>query len=369
MVPPAGSARTDGLRLPTLKYILSPVRILVTGGAGMVGSHVAEHFAREGWDVVALDNLMRSKLFGSDKKSVEYNWNYLQRYNNIRRIVGDVRCEEDVRKALGDGVDAVVHTAGQPGVPLSMRIPKEDFSINAQGTLNVLECVRLICPKAAVVYCSTNKVYGENVDNIRLRRNKTRYHYVGKRTVPESMSIDHTGHTPYGASKYVGDLYVQEYAHSYGMKTAVFRMSCIYGTRQFGFEDQGWAAWFVIAAFKGLPLTIYGDGCQVRDMLFVTDLVDAYARFISSRIQHGVYNIGGGPKNTASLLEFLDRIEVKLPRRPAVSFSDWRPSDQKVYISDISKVSRELGWSPKVSVDEGADRLIAWVRENASLFE
>ncbi len=344
------------------------MRILVTGGAGMVGSHAAEHFARAGHRVVVLDNLMRSKLFGSDKRSVEYNWRYLGKYRNVARILGDVRSDKDVRKALGRGVDAVIHAAGQPGVPLSMRIPKEDFSINAAGTLNVLECVRQVCPKAAFVYCSTNKVYGENVDRIKLRRRKTRYEYAGAKAVPETMEIDRTGHTPYGASKYVGDLYVQEYAHAYGMKTAVFRMSCIYGTRQFGFEDQGWVAWFVIAAFKGLPLTIYGDGRQVRDMLFVTDLIGAFDRFIRGKRRHGVYNIGGGPANTASLLEFLDRLSKKLPRRPPVTFADWRPSDQKVYISDISKVRRELGWSPAVSVGEGADRLVEWVRQNPSLF-
>ncbi|MBI4386841.1 MAG: NAD-dependent epimerase/dehydratase family protein [Elusimicrobia bacterium] len=344
------------------------MRILITGGAGMVGSHAAERFAQQGDEVVVLDNLMRSKLFGSSKESVEYNWTYLERYPNVSRIRGDVRSEEDVRRALGSGVDAVIHAAGQPGVGLSMRLPKEDFSINAQGTLTLLECVRDVSPKAALVFCSTNKVYGENVERLRLRKKKTRYEYAGTRAIDETMPIDRTGHTPYGASKYVADLYVQEYAHSYGMRTAAFRMSCIYGTRQFGFEDQGWVAWFVIAAMKGFPLTIYGDGRQVRDVLFVTDLVAAFERFIRGGRRSGVYNIGGGGKNTLSLLELLKMLEERLSKKIPVSFADWRPSDQKVYISDISKARRELGWSPRVRVGEGVDHLVEWARRHADLF-
>ena len=214
-------------------------RVLVTGGAGLVGSHTAEYYAKRGCKVTILDNLMRSKLFGYNKDSVEYNWKYLTRYSNITRIKGDVRNTKDVNRSIGKGVDIVVHTAAQPGVPSSVRMPKEDFDINAFGTLNVLEILRKRSPKAAFIYCSTNKVYGENVDKIPLKESKTRYAFRNVRGVSENMPIDHCGHTPYGASKYVGDIYTQEYAYIYGMKTAVFRMSCIYGTRQFGFEDQG----------------------------------------------------------------------------------------------------------------------------------
>ncbi|MBI3549011.1 MAG: NAD-dependent epimerase/dehydratase family protein [Elusimicrobia bacterium] len=344
------------------------MRILVTGGAGMIGSHAAERFARAGWKVTVLDNLMRSKLMGSDKQSVEYNWNYLAKFDNIRRVRGDVRNDRDVREAVGKGVDAVIHAAGQPGVGLSLREPYEDFTINALGTLKLLEWVRRVSPKAAFVYCSTNKVYGENVEKLSLKEGKSRYSFAAGKAVSESMSVDLAGHTPYGASKYAGDLYVQEYAHAYGLKTGVFRMSCIYGTRQFGFEDQGWVAWFVIAAIHGRPLTLYGDGKQVRDVLFVDDLVSAYERFIRGRIRHGVWNMGGGPKNTTSLLELLDLLEDRLGRRPKVGRAPWRVSDQKVYVSDISKAKRELGWSPKVGFEEGLDRLINWVRANPGLF-
>jgi len=345
------------------------MRVLITGGAGMVGSHAAEIFAKRKDEVIVLDNLMRSKLFGYDKESVEYNWNYLGNFDNIKRIKGDVRTEEDVMQALGDGVDAVIHTAGQPGVPLSVKIPKEDFSINAFGTLNVLECVRQRCKDAAFVYTSTNKVYGENVDSISLTEQETRYVYEGVRGVSEKMPIDHTGHTPYGASKYVGDIYAQEYGHIYGVKTGVFRMSCIWGTRQFGFEDQGWAAWFVIANLHAKPIIIYGNGKQVRDMLYVDDLVKAFDIFIKSDLKHEVFNIGGGPDTTTSLLEFTSRIEEKTGKKFSTSFSDWRPSDQKVYISDISKVKEVLKWQPETTVDRGLDKVFAWVKENEEMFK
>lgn len=343
-------------------------RILVTGGAGLVGSHAVEHYAQKGNKVVVLDNLMRSQLFGSEEATVEYNWHYLTKYDNVHRLKGDVRNEHDVVEAIGDGVDVVIHTAGQPGVPLSVRIPREDFSINAFGTLNVLECLRQRCKEATFVYCSTNKVYGENVDQIRLVEKETRYIYQGVSGVSERMPIDYTGHTPYGVSKYVGDLYTQEYARIYGMKTAVFRMSCTYGTRQFGFEDQGWVAWFIIATLLGKPITIYGDGKQVRDLLYVTDLLEAFDKFVESDIKHEVFNIGGGSQYSTSLLEFLNILQSEMGKRSQIRFSNWRPSDQKVYISDISKAKEKLGWSPIINPQEGIKRLIQWAEQNKELF-
>ena len=345
------------------------MRVLVTGGAGMVGSHAAEYYARRNAQVVILDNLMRSKLFGYDKSSVEYNWNYLKQYRNITRIKGDVRNARDVKKAVGKGVDLCIHTAGQPGVPLSCRIPLEDFSINAFGTINVLEAVRQKSKEAAIVYCSTNKVFGENVDRIKLIEKEKRYVYDGTVGVTEEMSVDLTGHTPYGASKYVGDIYTQEYAHIYGMRTCVFRMSCIYGIRQFGFEDQGWVAHFVIANLLKRPIVIYGDGKQVRDLLYAEDLVMAYDKFLNSSVKHDVYTIGGGSENTTSLLEFIEMIEKETGIKMAYNFSDWRPSDQKVYISDISKVSKALDWTPKVTPSYGVKLLVQWVKDNIRIFK
>jgi len=347
------------------------MRVLVTGGAGLVGSHAAEFFAKDNPKnkVIVLDNLMRSKLFGYDKDSVEFNWNYLKTFKNIERIKGDIRNDKDVAKAIGKGVDAIIHTAGQPGVPSSVRMPKEDFSINAFGTLNVLEAARKKSKNTAIVYCSTNKVYGENVDKIKLIEKEKRYVYDGVPGVDESMPTDLTGHTPYGVSKLVGDLYVQEYAHIYKMKTAVFRMSCTYGTRQFGFEDQGWVAWFIIASLFKKPITIYGDGKQVRDMLYADDLVDAFNRFIKSDMESGLFNIGGGEENTISLLEFLDELEGLTGKKPIFKFTDWRPSDQKVYVTDTSKLKNALGWKIKMNVKDGLSTLADWIKNNESYFK
>jgi CDP-paratose 2-epimerase len=346
------------------------MRILVTGGAGMVGSHSAEFFALENPKnkVIVLDNLMRSEIFGYDKESVGFNWNYLKKFKNIERIKGDVRNDKDVSRAIGKGVDVVIHTAGQPGVPSSVRMPKEDFSINAFGTLNVLEAARKKSKDTVILYCSTNKVYGENVDKIALAEKEKRYTFKDVRGVTEEMCTDRTGHTPYGVSKLVGDLYVQEYSHIYKMKTGVFRMSCTYGGRQFGFEDQGWVAWFIIAALFNRPITIYGNGKQVRDMLYADDLVDAFSRFINSDMERGLFNIGGGPDNTISLLEFLDELEALTGKRPKVKFSDWRPSDQKVYITDTTKLEKALGWKIKIGVREGIKKLTEWIRDNENYF-
>lgn len=344
------------------------MRVLITGGAGMVGSHAAEYYAKRNADVVVLDNLMRSKLFGYDRDSVEFNWDYLKKYKNVKRIKGDIRNEKDVFDAIGKGVDLCIHTAGQPGVPLSCRIPLEDFSINAFGTLNVLECLRKKSKDAVFIYCSTNKVFGENVDKIRLIEKAKRYIYDGVKGISESMPIDLTGHTPYGASKYVGDIYTQEYAHIYGIRTAVFRMSCTYGVRQFGFEDQGWVAHFVIANLLKRPIKIYGNGKQVRDLLNVEDLVEAYDRFYRSNIGHDVFNIGGGPENTTSLLEFIEAIEKETGIKMNYTFDDWRPSDQRVYISDISKVTKTLEWKPKISPAFGLKLLAEWAKDNIEMF-
>lgn len=337
----------------------------------MVGSHAAEFFALANPKnkVIVLDNLMRSKIFGYDNESVGFNWRYLARFKNIERIKGDVRNDLDVSRAIGRGVDVVIHTAGQPGVPSSVRMPKEDFSINAFGTLNVLEAARKKSKDTVVIYCSTNKVYGENVDRIALAEKEQRYIFKDVRGVSEEMCTDLTGHTPYGVSKLAGDLYVQEYSHIYKMKTGVFRMSCTYGTRQFGFEDQGWVAWFIIAALFKRPITIYGNGKQVRDMLYADDLVDAFNRFINSGMERGLFNIGGGPDNTISLLEFLDELEILTGKRPKVKFSDWRPSDQKVYITDTTKLEKELGWKIKINVREGIKRLAEWIKDNEVFFK
>jgi CDP-paratose 2-epimerase len=347
------------------------MKVLVTGGAGFVGAHTSEYYAKRGDDVVVFDNLSRGETLKSANKSIDsinYNWNQLKKYENIELVRGDIRKAQDIAKAA-EGVDAIIHTAAQVAVTSSVENPRMDFEINALGTFNVLEAARNSGNDTAVVYCSTNKVYGENVNQISIKEEETRYTFDGMPGVPETLSIDLCEHTPYGVSKLAGDLYVQDYAKLYGMKTGVFRMSCIYGTGQFGNEDQGWVAHFVISTVTGKPLTIYGDGKQVRDVLYATDLVRAYDLFLESNIKDAVYNMGGGPENTISLLELLDTLEDATGKRSSISYSDWRPSDQKVYISDISKAKKELGWEPKIATGEGIRKLITWIEENKGLFQ
>ena len=284
-------------------------------------------------------------------------------------IKGDIR-DASLVKQVVKGVDLVIHAAAQTAVTTSLIYPEPDFSTNALGTFYLLEGIRKAKVKPIIIYCSTNKVYGENVNRIKVKEEKTRYCFEKrfKKGIPENFPIDLCEHTPYGCSKLAGDLYMQDYAHLYGLKIGVFRMSCIYGPRQFGVEDQGWVAWFVIAGLLNQPITIYGDGKQVRDLLYVDDLIEGYDAFVKSNLKHAVFNIGGGPNNTISLLEFLDLLQKETGTRMKISFSDWRPSDQKVYIFDIAKVKDGLNWQPKVSVSDGVKRLIKWAKENKSLF-
>lgn len=345
------------------------MRILVTGGAGFVGSHVAEYYAKKGDEVFVLDNLLRWEIFKDAPGKAIFNWNYLRkRYPNVKLIKGDIRKFDDVKKVVA-GKDAIVHAAAQVAVTTSMKDPRLDFNINSIGTFNILEAARL--NNSSVVYCSTNKVYGENVGKIPIKEDKSRYLFSDSKYVkgiPEEFAIDGTCHTPYGCSKLTGDLYVQDYAHCYGLKTGVFRMSCIYGERQFGVEDQGWVAWFVIATILGKPIRIYGNGKQVRDVLHVSDLVKAFDLFLKSKLKQEVFNIGGGPNNTLSLLELIDILQGLSGKRAKITFTNWRPADQKVYISDISKACRKLKWAPKISPQDGVKGLINWVSRNIDIF-
>jgi CDP-paratose 2-epimerase len=344
-------------------------RLLVTGGAGFIGSHAAEYFATRGYTVRVVDNLSRARLLKHGDRHATANWEFLRSRGDIELIRGDVR-DADVAANVTADVDVILHAAAQTAVTTSVTDPDPDFSSNAIGTFRILEAARRSGRKPVIVYCSTNKVYGENVNAVPIVEQARRYAFGGEYTkgIPETFSIDRCEHTPYGCSKLTGDLYVQDYAHLYGLRTAVFRMSCIYGTRQFGVEDQGWLAWFTIAALTGQPITIFGDGRQVRDVLWVHDLVLAYERFIESDVPHGVFNLGGGPSFTLSLLELLDILSSHLGRPIEPSFADWRPSDQKVYVSDVRHVKDVLGWTPTTSPEAGVARLIAWVETNRERF-
>lgn len=345
------------------------MKVLVTGGAGFVGSHVAERYAREGHYVVVFDNLSRPQLLRKEIKNVDYNKKYLEQFKKVEFIKGDVRNEKEITAAAKDA-DVIIHAAAQTAVTTSVTEPRPDFEANILGTFNVMEAARKSGRNPSIIYCSTNKVFGGNVNKIRVVEKEDHYEFEPsfRNGVPADFSIDMCEHTPYGVSKLAGDLYAQDYAHVYGLKTGVFRMSCIYGTRQFGVEDQGWVAWFTIATILGKPITIYGDGKQVRDVLYVTDLVELYDRFLKSSLKHGVFNTGGGPENTLSLLQLLELLERLTEKRSKISFGDWRPSDQKVFIADSSAAKKVLGWEPKVSPPEGVKKLVEFVSSNKAIF-
>ena len=340
------------------------MKVLVTGGAGFVGSHVAEYYAKKGEDVIVFDNLSRAEILGMNEKICLYNWNYLKdNYKQIQLIKGDIRNFKDLKRVSKD-VDVIVHTAAQVAVTTSIKNPILDFEVNTLGTFNILEAARQAETNPTIIYCSTNKVYGTNVNKIPVKEGKTRYYFTDEKYangIPEDFPIDLCEHTPYGCSKLAGDIYAQDYAHTYGLKTGIFRMSCIYGERQLGCEDQGWVAWFTIATMTGKPITIYGNGKQVRDILYITDLIKAYDAFIKSNLKCEVFNIGGGAKNTISLIELLDLLRNMLKKDPKVSYDEWRPGDQKVYISNITKAKEKLAWSPEIKIEDGIKKLINWL--------
>jgi len=349
-------------------------QIAIIGGAGFIGSHVAEYYAKQNDNkVIVIDNLSRAKLLKKDDKNAMYNWNYLQRYKNIEFYQNDIRDYNFLKDLFNKiEIDAIVHTAGQTGVTTSIADPKADFENNLIGTYNILEAIRISKSDPTLIFCSTNKVFGENVNDCKIEEKETRYEFTSefKNGISEEFSTDLCEHTPYGASKFCADVYVQEYGHIYGLKTGVFRMSCIYGIRQFGFEDQGWVAHFIISAILGKTINIFGDGKQARDVLYVSDLITAYDKFIklSRKLKHDVFCIGGGKDFTLSLRELITVLENKLNKKINLEFFDWRPSDQKVYISDISKAKQILNWIPKISPEEGIDSLINWANDNKTLF-
>ena len=337
---------------------------MVTGGAGFIGSNTVHRLLREGHRVVVIDNLSRP---GSRR-----NLDWLQQAGgDLTFVLQDIRDFDGLRRAVRPHpAEAVLHFAAQVAVTTSVTDPRQDFEINALGTFNLLEALRAESLNPIVLFTSTNKVYGA-LAHLKVEETKTRYRYTDlPEGVSEATPLDF--YSPYGCSKGAADQYVHDYGRIYGLRTVVFRNSCIYGTRQFGIEDQGWLAWFVIAALQGKPISIYGDGKQVRDVLFIDDLVEIMLRAIARpEVSAGqVYNIGGGPSRTVSVWkEFGPMLERHLGKAIPVGLHDWRPGDQKIYVSDIRKASREFGWEPKIDVEEGVRRLFDWVKENHVLFD
>jgi CDP-paratose 2-epimerase len=334
-----------------------PRPVLVTGGCGFIGCNIANALAERGERVLILDSLARS--------GVQDNAHWLKNRHGdrIEIKVADIRDSASVNAAVARA-SAVLHLAGQVAVTDSLERPVEDFEINARGALNVLEAVRLQNPSAPVVFASTNKVYGRLLADADIERSDARY-APRDRALAEGVSerapLDL--YSPYGCSKGTADQYVRDYARVFGLRTAVLRMSCIYGPRQFGTEDQGWIAHFMIQAIRHRPITIYGDGRQVRDALHVSDAVGAWLGVLDhiDRIGGRIFNLGGGPGNSVSLLELLDMISALRGTRPAISFNEWRPGDQPWYVSNVEGLGRAIGWRPRVGLGEGLCSLNDWL--------
>ncbi len=359
--------------------------ILITGGLGFIGSHSAIKLYEEGYKVILVDNLSRPAPNITQQQAQRYNKLFLEdHFPEIEIILGDIRnanlLSDIFRRHKPDGV---LHAAGQTSAVGSIVNPENDFTNNVVGLFNTLELSRKSASVKSFCYLSTNKVYGENVDGILLTDAETAYTpenpaYLG---MDESGRVDRSKHTPYGVSKLAGDLYVQEYARMYGLNSAVFRMSCIYGPRQFGFVEQGWISHFLINAVAEKPIDIFGSGKQVRDILFISDLTSLIHKYFNgalslppsgtSDIGKGnniIFNVGGGAKNAVSVTEVLNLIKKIAPLSPQIRYDRPRQADQKYYVSNISKVCRAFGWAPEVSPEEGILASYHWIANHKGFF-
>ena len=330
--------------------------ILITGGAGFIGSNLADRLAAAGNEIIVYDALSRP--------GVERNLAWLKDRHGrlITHVAGDVRDEDQLVRAVGEA-GAVFHFAAQVAVTTSLADPREDFDINVRGTINLLDAVRMRHDRVPVIFASTNKVYGDLAD-IEFDTLHDRYEpksFVARRGIDESRPLDF--HTPYGCSKGAADQYVIDYARSFGIPTAVFRMSCIYGQRQMGTEDQGWVAHFLIRALEGRPITIYGDGRQVRDILDVGDAVNAYVAALDNidHIAGSAFNLGGGPANAISLLELIDEMRGVIGRGIELRFEDWRQGDQRWFVADTGKARAALGLPKPRGWRDGVAALAEWL--------
>jgi CDP-paratose 2-epimerase len=361
-------------------------RYLITGGAGFIGSNVADHYLSSGYSVTILDDFSRP---GSERNLA---WLRSRHGDACEVIRADIRVASPALSKAAANADVVFHLAAQVAVTTSVTDPRHDFEVNALGTFNVLEAARLARSTPTVIYSSTNKVYGKLAD-LGIIESNGRYTYAtAKEGIAETRPLD--PYSPYGCSKCAGDQYVLDYARIYGLKTIVFRQSCIYGPRQFGMEDQGWLAWFSIRAVQQKPVTIYGDGKQVRDILFVEDLIAGYEAALNGRpltiygdglqvrdilfvedlveamlLAHAnfhllsglAFNFGGGPDNSTSLVELLYVIGDLTGERPRATLEPWRTADQRYYVSDTRKFHDATGWRPQIGVRAGVAALMEWL--------
>lgn len=335
---------------------------LITGGAGFIGCNTAARLLETHHEVVLLDNLSRP--------GTHENLKWLKNYGTFEFIAGDIRNDNLLQEIFQrqDKIDVALHLAAQVAVTTSVANPREDLEVNLLGTFNLCEALRKCSPSTFLLNVSTNKVYGK-LENISVVERNGHYVYRDFAAgISEDYPVDF--HSPYGCSKGGAEQYVHDYSRIYGLKTVSFRQSCVYGTRQFGIEDQGWVAWLMIAAVTGQPITIYGDGKQIRDLLWIGDLTDCYFQAVDhiEKASGQIYNLGGGPENVLSPLELVAFLEEHLGQKMTYNFSDWRPGDQRVYVSNIAKAIRDFHWKPKTAKKEGLLQLLSWVKQNKELF-
>jgi len=334
--------------------------ILITGGAGFIGSNLSRYLAKFG-KVIVVDNLSR--------KGSEYNLKWLSEDLDFEFHQMDIEDKSSIDKLIEKTKpSSVIHLAAQTAVTTSVADPYTDFKVNALGTFHVLDAVRRYCPNSVFIFASTNKVYGL-LSGHQVIDDGKRYAYKGSSVgINETQPVEF--HSPYGCSKGAADQYVLDYSRIYGLRSIVFRLSCIYGERQFGVEDQGWVSWFAIQAAKKLPVTIFGDGKQARDLLWIDDLLTAFRKAIvrADSVAGEVFNLGGGPENVLSLLELVEILNKKTSRPMTTNFQSWRPGDQRLYVSCLEKAKSKLDWTPTVNPHEGVNRLYQWINQNRSLF-
>lgn len=336
-------------------------RILIIGGAGFIGSNITDVHLGRGDSVTVLDNLCRT---GSRLNLARLK----EKHGRVTLLKADIIKDSKVLDSAARGMEIIYHFAGQVAVTRSVADPRHDFMTNALGTFNVLEAIRRRNPEALLLYSSTMRVYGKMAGEKACRSGDRYFFPAYRRGIPEGRALDF--HTPYACSKGAADQYVLDYSRTYGLRTVVFRQSCIYGPGQFAIEDHGWVAWFLASALLDRPMRIFGDGRQVRDILYISDLVRAYEQAVrfSAAAAGRVYNIGGGPGNALSLREMLSLLGNIVGKRLRVAYRGWRPGDTRFFVSDISNASQELRWRPAVSIRKGLALTMDWMRENLPLF-
>lgn len=338
------------------------MKITVTGGAGFIGFHSCRYFAEKGHDIFLLDDFSRKGSRAHAEKLIsEFG-------EKIKIVECDISVSSTENLSIIEKIvsqsDVVIHLAAQVAVTTSVKNPRRDFEVNALGALNLLEACRKASTKPFIIYSSTNKVYG-GMDHLEIIERDNRYYFAEHLYgISETALLDF--HSPYGCSKGAADQYVRDYNRIYGVPSVVLRQSCIYGTEQYGHEEQGWIAHLTLNACRNMPIKVFGDGKQVRDVLFAQDLVELFDACIQNmkKVSGKIYNAGGGYKNILSLLDLIEILEKTLGRKIEKSFHDWRPGDQKVYISDIDQLKKDLEWEPKISPTEGVEKIIHWQKGN-----